>query len=199
MPILTGITADDFGPPANYLKTSVASLAAELPLMFGEKCQAFISKEADYLALCPVSSDQRAREMAKRAQQEYRMASVFCWAMRRTKTAKTPVYTYIFEQPIPWPQHPEFGVFHSSDLVYSFNNLKKLNRSWTDDDRHVADQVSSYWVNFVKTGNPNGECLREWMPFDPNKATTMALGTRPGPREIAPKERLRFYRELLEK
>ena len=125
--------------------------------MFGEKRQAFIGKEADYLAMCPVSSDQRAREVAKRAQQEYRMASVFYWAMRRAKTAKTPVYTYIFEQPIPWPQHPEFGVFHSSDLVYAFNNLKKLDRPWTDDDRHVADRVSSYWVNFVKTGNPNGE------------------------------------------
>jgi hypothetical protein len=50
----------------------------------------------------------------------------------------------------------------------------------------------------VKTGSPNGENLPKWMPLDPNESTTMALGARSGPRPIAPKERLRFYRELLQ-
>jgi len=40
-------------------------------------------------------------------------------------------------------------------------------------------------VNFVKTGNPIGENLPEWMSFDPNRSTTMALGIKPGAREIA--------------
>lgn len=200
VPVLTGITADDFGPPAKYLKTTVACLVAELPNVFGEKKKAFIEKEADYLALCPAaSSDQAVRETVKQAQREYRMACVFHWATLRAKSARTPVYTYIFEQPIPWPQHPEFGVFHSSDLPYVFNNLIKLDRPWADDDRHVADQVSSYWVNFVKTGNPNGRMLPEWTPFDPSNSKIMAIGARPESREIGPKERLRFCQELLQK
>ncbi len=199
VPMLTGITVDDFGPPVKYLKTTAASFAAELPKMFGEKRESFIAKQSDYLALWSVSKDEEARAMLKLAQQEYRMASVFHWAEWRAKTAKTPVFTYIFNQPIPWPEHPEFGAFHSSDLVYAFNNLARMNRPWTDDDRRVADQVSSYWVNFVKTGNPNGETLPEWKPFSPDSPTTMSLGARPGARAIAAKERADFYGELLAK
>ena len=137
--------------------------------------------------------------MVKRTQQEYRMASIFSWAVRRAKTAKSATYTYFFEQAIPWPEHPEFGSFHSSDLVYAFNNLAKLHRPWTATDRRVADQVSSYWVNFVKTGNPNGEGLPEWKPFAPAEATTMTLGAKPESRPIAAKERRDFYLRLFEK
>ncbi|HEY3324237.1 MAG TPA: carboxylesterase family protein [Planctomycetota bacterium] len=192
VPILTGITADDFGPPAKYSKTTAASYAAKVPKAFEEKKDAF-------LALYPATTDQAARDMEKLAQIEYRTASVFYWARRRAKTAKAPVYTYLFDQPISWPEHPEFGAFHSSDLVYEFQNLKKLDRPWTDEDRQVAEQVSSYWVNFIKTGNPNGQDLQLWKPFDSNDPSTMALGTKPGARPIAVKEKMEFYRSVLEK
>ncbi len=199
VPMLTGITADDFGPPPKYLKTTVASFATELPKMFGEKREAFLAKQSDYLALCRVSTDDEARAMLKRAQQEYRMASIFHWANWRAKTARMPVFTYVFDQAIPWPEHPEFGAFHSSDLVYAFNNLAKMNHPWTDDDRRVGELVSAYWVNFVKTGNPNGDGLPEWKPFVSVTPATMTIGAKPGARELAEKERLGFYRELLEK
>ncbi len=137
--------------------------------------------------------------MEKLSQLDYRLSSVFYWARRRANTAATPVYTYIFQPAIPWPEHPEFGAFHSSDLVYAFNNPKKLDRPWTEDDRRVADEVSSYWVNFVKTGNPNGAGLPHWTPFNADDPVTMSLGTNPGPRPIAVKERLNFYRDLFER
>jgi para-nitrobenzyl esterase len=199
VPILTGITADDFGPPAQYLKTTLASFATDVPRMFGEQKEALLTHKDAYLALCPATTDQEAREMAKRAQSEYRMASVFYWAKRRAKVAKTRVYTYFFKQAIPWPAHPEFGAFHSSDLVYEFNNLRKLDRPWTAADRYVADEVSSYWVNFVRTGNPNGKNLPLWEPFNASNFSTMTLDAKSGPRRIAGKERLGFYRDLFEK
>jgi carboxylesterase type B len=194
VPTLTGLTADDFGPPAKYLKVTATSFAASLPPMFGEKRNAFLAARDAFLALCPVTTDQEAREMAKRAQIEYRMASVYHWAKRRAKTAKTPVYTYFFEQAIP----SQRGAYHGSDLPYEFNNLDDVDRPWTQDDRRVADQVSSYWVHFVASGNPNGGNLPEWAPFTAEKPCTMALGTPSGRRPIAKKERLGFYRDLLE-
>jgi para-nitrobenzyl esterase len=192
VPTLTGLTADDYGPPAKYSHTTLASFTSKVPKAFEEKKDAF-------LALYPATTDQEAREMAKQAQVEYQMASVFYWAKRRAKTAKTPVYTYFFPQVLPWPEHPEYGAFHSSDLVYEFNNLKRLDRPWTKDDWRVAEEVSSYWVNFVKTGNPNGANLPLWKPFDADGFSTMALGAESGPRPITAKERAGFYRDLFEK
>ena len=186
VPTLTGLTADDFGPPARYSAATVASFTAKASTMFGDKKDAF-------LALYPAATDPEAREMDKWAQIEYRMATVFHWAVRRAKTAKTPVYTYFFEQAIPNPAHPEFGAFHGSDLVYEFNNLDRLDRPWSEADRRVADAVSSYWANFVKTLDPNGEKLPTWKPLAAKDRSTMVLGRNPGPRPIATEQRMEFY------
>lgn len=199
VPILTGTTADDYGPPTSHMKTTVATFAAGLPQLFGENKVVFAAKQDAFLHRCKIGTDQDARELSKTIQTEYRASSIFYWAKRRAKTAKAPVFTYFFEEPIPWPQHPEFGAFHSSDLAYWFNNLKMFDRPWTDEDRRVADLASSYWVNFVKSGNPNGNKLPAWEPFDTGNPVTMAIGVKPGPRPIAAKERREFYRELLEK
>ena len=198
VPTLTGLTLDDAGPPAEFLQTTVASFPTDLPAMFGLKQADVVNQKDALLALCPVTTDQEARQMMKRVQVEYRMACLLHWAARRAKAARTPVYAYCFEQPIPWPQHPEFGVFHSSDLVYEFNNLDKLDRPWTADDRRIADDVSSYWVNFVKTGNPNDGHLPDWQPLDPANPSSMALGIHCGPREVAESRRLTFYHHLIE-
>lgn len=194
VPTLTGFTADDFGPPAQQLKTTVATFANSLPGMFGEKREAFAAKKDAFLALCPVTTDDEARAVAKQAQIEYRMASTFHWAKRRAKTAMTPAFAYLFDQAVA----SERGSYHGSDLAYWFNDLQPGDRAWTDDDRRVADMVSSYWANFVKTGNPNGANLPAWAPFDANQPITMRLGTNAGPQACAPADRLNFYRGLLE-
>jgi para-nitrobenzyl esterase len=37
----------------------------------------------------------------------------------------------------------------------------------------VAEIMQQYWVNFAKTGNPNGKGLPYWPTFDEAKPTTM--------------------------
>lgn len=194
VPTLTGLTADDFGPPAAAMKTTLATFTNELPRMFGEKREVFLAKQAEFLALCPVSTDQRARETAKLAQVEYRLSSVFFWAARRAKTAKTPVYTYLFDHAVS----PEKGAPHSSDLPYMFGNTNGLDRPWTAADQRVADQIGSYWANFVKTGDPNGLGLAAWRPYTPDRPETLALCVDSATRTICAPERLDFYRSVLE-
>ena len=35
-------------------------------------------------------------------------------------------------------------------------------RPWTEYDVELAEKMSSYWANFMKTGDPNGEGLPHW-------------------------------------
>lgn len=60
-------------------------------------------------------------------------------------------------------------VWHSGELWYTFGSLRENVppvRQWHDLDYRIADQVTSYWANFIATGDPNGENLAVWPRSD---------------------------------
>jgi para-nitrobenzyl esterase len=59
--------------------------------------------------------------------------------------------------PLPW------GAVHSAEIEYALGNLDANPLyAWTDEDRKVSATMSAYFVNFIKTGNPNGHSLPVW-------------------------------------
>ena len=46
-------------------------------------------------------------------------------------------------------------------------------------DYAVEAAMSSYWINFVKTGNPNGKDLPEWKKYDAVTNSIMNIDTKP--------------------
>jgi para-nitrobenzyl esterase len=42
-------------------------------------------------------------------------------------------------------------------------------------DKDLENIMSSYWVNFTKTGNPNGRSLPEWKSYDKQAGNVMLL------------------------
>jgi para-nitrobenzyl esterase len=59
------------------------------------------------------------------------------------------------------------------------DNLNAFPWLTNEDDDKVADMSANYWVNFVMTGNPNGDGLPEWPSYRDNRRPTLFINVEP--------------------
>jgi para-nitrobenzyl esterase len=117
-----------------------------------------------------------ARAKATRAQGQRALDELLA---ARAKTSTSAAYAYYFEHSIPWPEHPEFGAFHSGELPYVFDNLAVLDRPWATADRQLAIAVSTYWAAFATNGIWRDNALPEWPAYRPGSLRFMVFGDHP--------------------
>jgi para-nitrobenzyl esterase len=102
--------------------------------------------------------------------------SGYKWATLQAQR-KQPVYVYYFKHKLPaTPEFEKYGAFHTGEVAYIMDDLKFLNRPWKAEDQPLADQMSAYWANFIKNGNPNGADLPEWPKYDNTGNQAMVFG-----------------------
>lgn len=89
----------------------------------------------------------------------YKMAKSWCDTQHAQGNPDS--YCAFFKRGLPGDDN---GAWHSSDLWYAFGTLKNGWRPFTEEDYALSDYMISYYSNFVKTGNPNGAGLPEWVP-----------------------------------
>ena len=71
------------------------------------------------------------------------------------------------------------GSQHGAEIAYALNWVNgtgSTQAKWEDLDKTLADQVSSYWVNFAATGNPNGKGLPQWPVFNAKDEQLLSIG-----------------------
>ena len=107
----------------------------------------------------------------------------YSWATLQTKTGRSAVYVYYFDQIQPTSMLTTLlksnKAFHGSDCFYAFGSLEQyeqiIKTNYTDEDQRLSETIMNYWTNFAKHGNPNGNELPVWPVYQQGKPTVMYL------------------------
>lgn len=100
------------------------------------------------------------------------------WARLQSKTGKSKVYYYYFDQHPSVPNDSPYygyGSPHGQDVAYVFQHVSKSGPMSTDSDQKLSEIMGTYWTNFAKYGTPNGEGVPEWSAFSDENPEVMYL------------------------
>ena len=194
VPVIVGSNANEMTTltvPATVPKT-LADYHKRMATQYGEVM-------TDFDAVYPAASDAEvpAAYLASLRDTAFTLP-MRTWA-RMTATGRSKAYLYFFSHAPPGPQSKLLGAYHAAEIVYVFNNLKQVNRPFEQADQQLADVMSSYWVNFATTGDPNGKGLPRWTPYDSNAEPYLEFGDAPQSRNHLLKPQLDFLERLQQK
>lgn len=172
-PILVGYNSDEgasFSPPKtpeDYL-TSVKA-------RYGKFAE-------DLIKAYPVGSNtvpKTARDLSRDAAFGWH---TWTWARLQAQTGKSKVFYYYFDQHPEYPEDsPRFGYGspHGMDVAYVFEHLNPKSPQTTKTDLEISEAMSTYWVNFAKHGDPNGEGVPAWPAFSDSHPLVMYFNQTP--------------------
>jgi para-nitrobenzyl esterase len=173
-PVLVGSNADEARSLITDLDTvTAANFAAGVTKRWG-------ALPPQLLAPFPHATDAQARAARLGFERNLRFAWDD-WAWARLSAAKpgAAVYYYHFTHAPAFPKgsvYDGWGPSHFAELWYVFDHLdQQPTWPWTAADQRLADEMSSYWANFVRSGDPNGPGLPPWPRFDGGGASVSQL------------------------
>jgi para-nitrobenzyl esterase len=193
-PVLIGTNSDEgamFTPPV----VKPADFEKQIRAAYGEKADLI-------LAANPHGTDSEARTAAKNVFRDSAFAwPTWAWANLQSQSKgangnKGNVYVYYFDHRLP--MSPE-GANHASEIAFVFRNLANPVVQPTDADKALSELISNYWVNFAKSGDPNGAGLPQWPPFNAAAPKVMHFDKQPGARDGVPNlEQLKAFDSYFE-
>jgi para-nitrobenzyl esterase len=117
----------------------------------------------------------------------------YIWALRQNEQRPEKTFLYIFtHKPPAEGEKKRFGAYHTAEIGYALHNLDSIRRDWQPLDRDLEKLISGYWVQFIKTGNPNKAGLPAWSSFSARDPEVMIFSEIPAGRPLPDKAALDF-------
>lgn len=177
VPLLAG-SNDQEGAPRAVLgegEPTAENLANAIRKFYGDQSDAILK------AYAASTADEVYEAAMHLASARFVSLSTWKWTELQMKTGGKTVYRYLYTHPRPrylgipgeppppalqqQPKGPR-GASHSAEIQYAMGNLDLDKRyTWEPADYEVSKTMQSYFVNFIKTGNPNGAGLPEWPAY----------------------------------
>ena len=156
MPVIAGANSSDIG-------FSRAKTFDELFASFGadqKKAQAAYNPEnsTDVRAISAlVAADRMMIEPAR-------------FVVRMMTAAGQPSYEYRFSYVAESMRNEWHGAPHATEIPFVFDTVQaRYGTKLAARDEATGRAANTYWVNFAKTGNPNGNGLPTWPQYDPQR------------------------------
>ena len=192
--LLTGWNEDEgllSGPAKN-----AADYRQQAEQQYGANASAFLKHY-------PAATDaEAARSQRDASRDQIFGVQNYAWATSQSKQGK-PVYVYRFTRRLPATgQYARYGAFHTGEVAYAYDNLRFIDhqlRPLDQTDDQLARVMSTYWANFIKTGNPNGKNLPQWPVYRTDTRSILVLGDQVGAQPLPDAARLNFLLGLMSK
>jgi para-nitrobenzyl esterase len=184
-PILAGNTSDELGSFRGSKSITAAQFEKQIRSQYGPRADAI-------LGAYPHSTDAEAAKSSKELSRDSMFGwSTWTWARLQSEKGKGKAFLYFYDY---HPNSPDGGSGHGSDVPYAFQTLSGgRGGAPKPADLKLSDMISSYWVNFAKTGDPNGPGLPRWPAFKENDQKAMVFDTAPGARPMPNLDKLKAY------
>jgi len=191
IPLLAGSNTEEQGARAVLAggDPTPETLAAAITKFYGDKAEPVVK------AYAATTTDEVFEAAAHLASARFISYGTWKWTELHMQTSGKPVYRYLYARVRPaylgMPGKPPAapaagrggdaaagrgaqqaqaprGAAHSAEIQYAMGNLDLDKRyAWEPADYEVSKTMQAYFVNFIKTGKPDGPGLPPWPAYRP--------------------------------
>lgn len=182
-PILAGTNSNEGGL---FMRGPITAAAFEKQIRsgYGERADVI-------LKAYPHSTDAEAARSSADVFREFAFAwPTWAWARMQSRMGKGKAFVYYFDHRTP--SSPD-GANHGDEIAYVFQNFQGPGGAPRAEDLALSELIRSYWINFARTGDPNGPGLPEWPAFTEKDQRVMFFNKESGARPIPNLEKLKAF------
>jgi para-nitrobenzyl esterase len=182
-PVLIGTNSNEGGL---FMRKPVTAAAFEKQIRSGYGDRADV-----ILSAYPHSTDAEAARSSADVFREFAFAwPTWAWARMQSQKGKGKAFVYYFDHRTP--ASPD-GANHGAEISYVFGSFRGPGGTPSPEDLALSDLIRSYWINFARTGDPNGSGLPQWPAFTEKDQKVMFFNTGASAKPIPNLEKLKAF------